>query len=287
MKIKEKIAELSKKHIACRMHYNDINEQQKNIKYVLLDNELITVNQYKKIVDKRSVCAEKECPRCFLLGFLLGLVLATLLGLYLYHPSSTPSSELLDSYQNDIFHTQHIKTTLENGKQAEFKIAIVSQEYKWKLGSDKQLENEQDISYISTNIRQNEDFVKSKALIAVGTASEELESSSTEIEEFRAKNRGENILGMLRTHTNSSLYLLNLGVHHSTGDSITADQRRIIIISIVNIDQMHNQEIDTSLKMALNRAEGLMFDIKNYSKFDLKYQNSSATNIFDNIESKL
>lgn len=161
-----------------------------------------------------------------------------------------------------------------NGKTAKFKIAIITQEYKWKIASTDSIETgliDRELPSLLNNLK---DFDKNIGTIAVGTASQEGENGR---EIKRADERADKITLILRTHNvskNRNLYKLNLGQYSIKDNSKnvveTATERRVILIGIVSADEnMEHKDLQQALKDALEKPElQKTINTKNYSNFD-------------------
>ena len=155
---------------------------------------------------------------------------------------------------------------------------ILTDHYRWKVGSSELLENDERIAdVLPEHIDNLQDSVFDAALglIAVGVASQEnnLERST---EEARAGRRAEKIQSVLNQHPivkGKKSYRLNLGVHKTIGKSlgqyVISDQRRVIIIGVMkNSKNISPSKFEECLRDALKPSK-VSFDINNYSKFDL------------------
>jgi hypothetical protein len=158
-------------------------------------------------------------------------------------------------------------------KSAKFRIAIITQEYKWKIASVDSIEIgliDEKLPNLLDNLKG---FDNGIGIIAVGTASQE-GKQGTEV--IRADERADKIASILRTHViskNRNLYKLNLGQYsQSNVKNIkeTATERRVILISILDVNEkMEHKDLEKSLNNALQKPEVQnAINIKKYSNFD-------------------
>lgn len=168
---------------------------------------------------------------------------------------------------------------VSNGKAAKFRIAIVTQEYRWKFASSDSIETGSIENKLPDLLDKIRGFEEAKGIIAVGAASQE---GSTNQEIVRADRRADNILLILREHRISyrkGLYKLNLGQYHSVIEKKTIEetsiQRRVIIIAVLSSDpRMNFEEFRDALQKALSKSElKVSIQTNAYSNFDLQKMN--------------
>lgn len=166
-----------------------------------------------------------------------------------------------------------------NGKVAKFRIAIVTQEYRWKFASSDSIETGQIRVELPKLLNNIKGFNHAKGIITAGTASQE---GTQEQEVIRADRRADNILLILRTHDLTRynvLYKLNLGQHLASVKNenidMTSIQRRVIIIAILGIDpKMSFEELRLALQRALSKSElNVSISTQSYSYFDFQKMN--------------
>lgn len=168
---------------------------------------------------------------------------------------------------------------VSNGMVAKFRIAIITQEYRWKFASPDSIETGSIERQLPNLLNNVSGFENAKGIIAVGAASQEGNVSQ---EIARADRRADNVLLILRTHELSEekeLYKLNLGQYQSKNQSKTVNetsvQRRVIIIAVLNSDpRMTFEEFKEALHKALDKSElKVTIQRKTYSNFDLQRMN--------------
>jgi len=223
-----------------------------------------------------------NCWICLILGFIIGLLISYNL-FFEKCPSVIKEKIIHDTiFKHDTIHVQipwdtEDISTIINGKKAEFKIAVLTQEYRWALGKEDYLENGKSFDELGQLVDNFPSFKNAIGLIAVGVASQE-NFENRKREENRAEVRADNIINMLKMKNylqSKNLYVLNLGQFTSYfTDSETSYQRRIIIIGIMQQDKsMSFEEIEQSVKQAIIKSNGLAFDKDKYSKFEFYSSN--------------
>lgn len=151
----------------------------------------------------------------------------------------------------------------------ECKILVLGQYYSWKLGDSEDSENSISISEIIPSKLNQDGLNKCSDIIAVGTASEEIEKS-VEGENERARKRANNIIRELTPVTKKevNLYELVLGKYKGNDDTKSYMQRRIIVIGVL---EKNEQTFPDDLKWALNQKQSeTQLDIQDYELFELK-----------------
>lgn len=163
-----------------------------------------------------------------------------------------------------------------NHKKAKFRIAIVTQEYRWKFESSDSIETglvKNELPELLENLKGFDNMI---GLIAVGTASQE---GNMNQEVLRADKRADNIVAVFRQTEladEKEIYKLNLGQYlqkePSTSIDETSVQRRLIIIGIRQRDKSMNfEEMGEALKNALQKSSlKYTVETKSYSNFDFK-----------------
>ncbi len=168
---------------------------------------------------------------------------------------------------------------MSNGMVAKFRLAIITQEYRWKFASTDSIEIGCLKNELPNLLDHVSGFQNSKGIIAVGTASQE---GSTSQEIVRADRRADNCLLILRTHKISrdkELYKLNLGQYLADVQSKTINetsvQRRVILVAVISADpRMTFYEFQDALHLALDKSElKVTIQRKAYSNFDLQRMN--------------
>ena len=144
--------------------------------------------------------------------------------------------------------------TDDEGRRTSFRILLFSDEYRWRINSY------DFVQHGSARPRFTEEMkaVLNSALevICVGASSEEVPAGSSfgagrKLEERRAALRAEKIAVWVREvlRTPIPVRKLNVGHHSPTGDGDTSDQRRLIIILVLDRDE--GADIDQALRTAM------------------------------------
>ena len=141
------------------------------------------------------------------------------------------------------------------GKRASFRILLFTDEFRWRLSSFDALET-QPARPVFTDEMKNV-LNQAQEIICIGASSEELPArlsaqAGRQAEEWRAARRAEQIATWVRQAVSKPVPIrkLNVGHHASTkrpGD--TADQRRVVIILVLDHDEGVN--IDQALRAAM------------------------------------
>ena len=143
----------------------------------------------------------------------------------------------------------------EEGKKASFRIMLFSDEFRWRINSFDQVEAE---SGKRPQFTEEMKAVLNSAseVIVVGASSEEIPPGTSfpdgrAKEEKRAARRAEKIAVWVREALNRPIPVrkLNVGHHAPTGTDDTSDQRRVVIILVLDRDEDAN--IDQSLRSAM------------------------------------
>lgn len=164
----------------------------------------------------------------------------------------------------------------ENGKLAKFRVAIITQEYRWKFESSDSIETGLVMNELPNLLDNLKGFNDMIGLIGVGAASQE---GNLNQEIIRADKRADNIISVLRQNElteNKELYKLNLGKYLieelNVSINATSVQRRLIIIGIKERERtMSFEEMKKALQKALQKSSlKYTLDTKSYSNFDFK-----------------
>lgn len=142
----------------------------------------------------------------------------------------------------------------DEGRRASFRILLFSDEFRWRINSYDALE--QGISRPQFTTGMKAVLNSASEIICVGASSEELPQGvpfpqGRVQEERRAARRAEKIAVWVREALNRPIPVrkLNVGHHLPTGTDETSDQRRVVIILV--LDQDEGANIDQSLKSAM------------------------------------
>ena len=142
----------------------------------------------------------------------------------------------------------------DEGRKATFRILLFSDEFRWRINSYDSLEQGGKRPQFTTEMKAV--LNSASEIIAVGASSEELPPGASfpqgrAQEERRAARRAEKIAVWVREALNRPIPVrkLNVGHHAPTGSDDTSDQRRMVIILVLEHDDDTN--IDQSLKSAM------------------------------------
>ena len=142
----------------------------------------------------------------------------------------------------------------DEGRSATFRILLFSDEFRWRINSYDSLEQGGKRPQFTTEMKAV--LNSASEIIAVGASSEEVPPGTSfpqgrAQEERRAARRAERIAVWVREALNRPIPVrkLNVGHHAPTGSEDTSDQRRMVIILVLDHDDDAN--IDQSLKSAM------------------------------------
>jgi hypothetical protein len=143
----------------------------------------------------------------------------------------------------------------DEGHKATFRILLFSDEFRWRINSFDQVESE-DGKRPQFTPEMKAVLNSAREVIVVGASSEEIPPGTSfnegrVKEERRAARRAEKIAVWVREALNTAIPVrkLNVGHHVPTGSDETSDQRRVIIILVLDHDE--NANIDQSLRTAM------------------------------------
>lgn len=142
----------------------------------------------------------------------------------------------------------------DSGKRASFRIMLFSDEFRWRINSFDALEQAGKRPEFTPEMKAV--LNSAREIICVGASSEEIPSGISfpegrAAEEKRAGRRAEKIAVWVREALDHPIPVrkLNVGHHAPTGSGDTSDQRRVVIILV--LDQDEGANIDQSLKAAM------------------------------------
>ncbi len=142
----------------------------------------------------------------------------------------------------------------DEGRRASFRILLFSDEFRWRINSFDALEQADRRPQFTPEMKAV--LNSAREIICVGASSEELPPGVSfpqgrAQEERRAARRAEKIAVWVRESLNRPIPVrkLNVGHHAPTGSDDTSDQRRVVIILVLDHDNDAN--IDQSLKSAM------------------------------------
>jgi hypothetical protein len=151
------------------------------------------------------------------------------------------------------------------GLNTSFRILLFTDEFRWRLNSFDALEKEGARPQFTDAMVSV--LNSAKEIICVGASSEEIPAGTSltagrELEEKRAARRAEKIAVWVREVLGRPIPVrkLNVGHHTPTGADDTSEQRRVVIILVLDHDEDAN--IDQSLRTAMagEAARAPIFD---------------------------
>jgi hypothetical protein len=157
----------------------------------------------------------------------------------------------------------------ESGRRASFRVLLFTDEFRWRLSSYESLESQ--IVEPSFTPEMKAVLNRAKEIIAVGASSEEivpglsLEAGRAR-EEARAARRAERIAMWVRQAVSNPIPVrkLNVGHHMPTKGaketSETSDQRRVVIILVLEREDHTNVDQALRAAMALESANAPIFE---------------------------
>jgi hypothetical protein len=160
----------------------------------------------------------------------------------------------------------------EAGHNTSFRILLFTDEFRWVINSFDAIEKTGERPHFTDEMKAV--LNSAKEIIAVGASSEEIPSGlpasqGRALEERRAARRAEQIALWVREALGKPIPVrkLNVGHHTATGSSDTSDQRRVVIILVLDHDE--GADIDQSLRSAMagesTRAPIFQALLTNYS----------------------
>jgi hypothetical protein len=152
------------------------------------------------------------------------------------------------------------------GRRASFRIMLLTDEFRWRLSSDREVERAGNGIEFGPEMRSI--LSDAKEIICVGASSEELPSGlrgdeGRAVEERRAARRAERIAEWVGRAVARPIPIrkLNAGWHVPTGHaSDTSDQRRVVVILV--LEREENTDLDQALRaaMAAEKEKAPIFD---------------------------
>jgi hypothetical protein len=142
----------------------------------------------------------------------------------------------------------------DSGRSTSFRILLFTDEFRWVINSFDAIEKSGARPHFTDEMKAV--LNSAKEIIAVGASSEEIPSgisakAGRELEERRAARRAEKIAVWVREVLGKPIPVrkLNVGHHAPTGAGDTSDQRRVVIILV--LDHEDGADIDESLRTAM------------------------------------
>lgn len=162
------------------------------------------------------------------------------------------------------------------GKRASFRILLFSDEFRWRMSSHVALENRDTAPDFTNEMRAV--LENAEEIICVGESSEEVSMAvpptrARAEEERRAARRADQIALWIRQAISKPIPIrkLNVGQHMptpSTKKGDTSDQRRMVIVLVLDRDESVNLDQALRNAMAQESARAPVFDalLKDYSR---------------------
>lgn len=151
------------------------------------------------------------------------------------------------------------------GRRASFRILLFSDEFRWRLNSFDEVEERPDGPRFTDEMKAV--LNSAREIICVGTSSEEIPAGATAAEgraqeEWRAARRAERIALWVREALSHPVPVrkLNVGHHAPTRARDTSDQRRVVIILVLDADRDTNLDQALRTAMAGERDRAPIFD---------------------------
>jgi hypothetical protein len=142
----------------------------------------------------------------------------------------------------------------DEGRNTSFRILLFTDEFRWVINSFDAIEKSGARPHFTDEMKAV--LNSAKEIIAVGASSEEIPAGipftkGREFEEKRAARRAEKIAVWVREVLGKPIPVrkLNVGHHAPTGTNDTGDQRRVVIILVLDHD--NGADIDQSLRSAM------------------------------------
>jgi hypothetical protein len=154
----------------------------------------------------------------------------------------------------------------EQGRRASFRVLLFTDEFRWRMSSYESLESQIEQPTFTPEMKAVLD--KAREIIVVGASSEEIVPGlSLEVgrkrEEVRAGKRAERIAMWVRQALSKPVPVrkLNVGHHMPTGKaSDTSDQRRVVIIIVLEREDGTNVDQALRAAMALESVNAPIFE---------------------------
>jgi hypothetical protein len=152
------------------------------------------------------------------------------------------------------------------GRRASFRVLLFTDAFRWRLGSSDLLQNEFGEPEFTPQMTKVLD--RAKEIIAVGASSEEIvpglsADAGRKREEVRAGRRAERIAMWVRGALSNPIPVrkLNVGHHIPTlGSAETSDQRRVVIILVIEREEGTNVDEALRAAMALESINAPIFE---------------------------
>ncbi len=144
--------------------------------------------------------------------------------------------------------------TDDEGRRTSFRILLFSDEFRWRMNSFDAVEHGSARPHFTDEMKAV--LNSAREIICIGASSEEIPAGASfaagrKLEERRAALRAEKIAVWVRQVLRNPIPVrkLNVGHHSPTGGEDTSDQRRLVIILV--LDQDEGADIDQALRTAM------------------------------------
>lgn len=142
----------------------------------------------------------------------------------------------------------------EEGRRTSFRILLFSDEFRWRMNSYDSVEHGAERPHFTDEMKAV--LNSAREIICVGASSEEIPAGASfvagrRLEERRAALRAEKIAVWVRQVLKRPIPVrkLNVGHHSPEGSQDTSDQRRVVIILVLEQDE--GADIDQTLRAAM------------------------------------
>lgn len=152
------------------------------------------------------------------------------------------------------------------GRRASFRVLLFTDEFRWRLSSFDELESDNGEPSFTPEMKAV--LNRAKEIIAVGASSEEIvpglsADAGRKREEARAGRRAEKIATWVRGALTGAIPVRKLNVGHhlpTTGSKETSDQRRVVIILVLEREDGTNVDEALRAAMALESINAPIFE---------------------------
>jgi hypothetical protein len=154
---------------------------------------------------------------------------------------------LLPPTPPEISHDLIIRNAKDDaGLNTSFRILLFTDEFRWRINSFDAIEKEGERPHFTDEMKKV--LNSAREIICVGASSEEIPTGIS----FTAGRRAEKIALWVREALGKPIPVrkLNVGHHRPTGADDTSDQRRVVIILVLDHDD--GADIDQSLRAAMS-----------------------------------
>jgi hypothetical protein len=153
----------------------------------------------------------------------------------------------------------------DQGRRASFRVLLFTDEFRWRMSSYESLESRAEQPTFTPEMKAVLD--RAREIIVVGASSEEIVpglslEAGRRREEDRAGRRAGRIAWWVRQALSSPVPVrkLNVGHHMPTGSGDTSDQRRVVIILVLEREDGTNVDQALRAAMALESINAPIFE---------------------------